>query len=64
MFYLFYLLILLAVLVFVLLHKKKKGEKFGGKEVTNQLIVTVVGTAAVGMIFALIIMSFIYSRVG
>ncbi|GHU15286.1 hypothetical protein FACS189441_6730 [Betaproteobacteria bacterium] len=64
MFYLFYLLILLAVLVFVLLHKKKKGEKFGGKEVTNQLIVTVVGTAAVGMIFALIIMSFIYSWVG
>lgn len=59
MFYLFYLLVILGVLVFVLLNKKKKGEKFGGKEITNKLIATVVGTAAAGMAFALFIVSLI-----
>jgi hypothetical protein len=59
MFYLFYLLVILGVLIFVLLNKKKKGEKFGGKEITNKLIATVVGTAAAGMAFALFIVSLI-----
>ena len=60
MFYLFYLLVILAILVFVLLNKKKKGEKFGGKEITNKLIATIVGTAAAGMGFALILMSLVF----